>query len=63
MGVIALKDFQRRLNILPNAQLTQKQLPNNFKILPIWKNLAKFGHTARDRPIWSIYSKKCELNS
>ena len=54
MGVIALKDFQRRINILPNAQLTQKQLPNNFKILPIWKNLAKFGHTARDRPIWSI---------
>ena len=47
MGPIGLKNLQRRFNILPNI----KKLANNcqigtLKMLPLWQNFAKSGHTA-----------------
>ena len=43
---IASKNVHRRFNILPNIKVTCKQLPNIFKMLPLWRNFVKSGHTA-----------------
>ena len=45
MCPIALKNLQIGFNILPNNKETLKQLPKTFKMLPIWWNFPKSGHT------------------
>ena len=45
MGSIALKYFQRRLNILPIMNKTRKQLSKTLKMLLLWRNFTKSGHT------------------
>ena len=45
-----IKNCQGRFKILPNSKYTLKSFPKNFESLPKWRNIAKFGHTAR-RPL------------
>ena len=40
-----IQNFQRKFKILLNIKLPIKLLPKTFKILTLWRNFAKSGHT------------------